>query len=144
VNFKKALSDLDCLKGLVSSETPIYEASLGEILRGRILAQKGEIEESIKLLEKVEIRVMRRHWGYQIANAKIQLSQQKLLMLQLWSHPASVLAISLDPADPLFFLSKREAFAGEDSPDWLLVVRKCWPVEEWWNYEEVLPSAGFL
>ena len=84
-SFEDALSDLDSLQRLVSSETPIYEASLGEILRAKIYCQQGHIEQAKDLLLELEITVTQKRWAYQMTLAKLQLAQA-FLMAEDWQE----------------------------------------------------------
>ncbi|MGA2263496.1 MAG: AAA family ATPase, partial [Acidobacteriota bacterium] len=78
-----AISDLDGLSRLISSETPLYEASLGEVLRARICAQQGRLLEARGLLEHLEAKVTQKHWAFQMALTKLQLAEI-LLMAEDW------------------------------------------------------------
>jgi Nif-specific regulatory protein len=81
--FDSALSDLDELDLLASSETPIMEVGLGKVLRAKIYSQQGRIHEAIALLERLEITDTQRRWAYQLTIVKLQLAQV-LLMTEEW------------------------------------------------------------
>ncbi len=81
-----ALSDLDALDGLVSAETPIHEASLGQILRARILYLQGRVSEAMEVLFRLEALLTKRRWAYHSTRTRLQLAE---VLLAAGDRPAA-------------------------------------------------------
>jgi Nif-specific regulatory protein len=81
--LESALLSLDKLKRLVSSEAPVFEASLGEVLRAKIYLRQGRILEARDLLVQLDHRVTRKGWARHMAITKLQLAEI-FLMNQDW------------------------------------------------------------
>jgi Nif-specific regulatory protein len=84
-SLESALHSLDKLERLVSSEAPILEASLGEVLRAKIYSRQGRILEARDLLERLDHRVTRKGWARHMAIIKLQLAET-FLMNQEWQR----------------------------------------------------------
>jgi Nif-specific regulatory protein len=72
---KAALSELGKLKKVASSEAPVYEADLGEILRARAYGQQGRLDDALRLLKQVNQAVTKKRWPYQMCLVRLQLGE---------------------------------------------------------------------
>ena len=86
--LERASSELGNLKRLISSETPIYEVSLGEILRARIYSLQGRASDARDLLERLESKLSKSRWAYQLAMTKLELSEV-LVAAEDWQGAAA-------------------------------------------------------
>jgi Nif-specific regulatory protein len=82
-NFEAALQDLNELERLGTSDAPIYEAMLGEVMRARILFSRNQIESALALLRKIDQAATENKWPYHMCLTKlllgdIFLNQRKL------------------------------------------------------------------
>jgi DNA-binding NtrC family response regulator/tetratricopeptide (TPR) repeat protein len=83
---------LDRLKSLVSVETPIYESTLGELLRRRVQASRGGGRQAIAALLKARRRLLRLGWLYQVSltdHTLASIREKTGDLLQAQSHAKS-------------------------------------------------------
>ena len=72
---RAALRELEKLKKVASTEAPVYEADLGEILRARVYRQQGRLDDALRLLKQVDLAVTKRRWPYQMGLVRLQLGE---------------------------------------------------------------------
>ncbi len=70
-----ALRQLRKLRSLGSTEAPVYEGELGDILRARIHLLQGNLREGLGLLKITNSRLARKHWPYQMCICKLWLAE---------------------------------------------------------------------
>ncbi len=86
--LEQAISDVNSLQYLMSAETPIYEANLGEAIRARICFLQGGLYEARDMLWRLETKVKKRRWAYQLAITKLDLAEV-LLTTEDWQGAAA-------------------------------------------------------
>jgi len=109
--LENAIAELNELAQLVSSDSPIYEAKLGEVLRGRIYFLQGRVSDARNLLQKLEARIDKGHRSYQTAITKLELSEV-LLAAEDWTGAAGRVrdALRLAKAMPTLSLVARAQY----------------------------------
>ncbi len=72
--YKSALAHLKAMKKLESTEAPVYEHELGEILHAKIMHLQGNTELALHLLMSLSESLRKKRWPYQLCIVQLILA----------------------------------------------------------------------